>query len=69
MKDKPLNLILGGVFIILILGLTGFFTNDRGTWLMEVTPVLIAFPVLFFTYKSFPLTPLLYVLIIIHAWF
>jgi putative membrane protein len=34
---------------------------------MEVTPVLIALPVLAFTYQRFPLTPLLYGLIVLHA--
>lgn len=33
---------------------------------MEVFPILFGFPVLFFTYKKFPLTKLLYVLLIIH---
>lgn len=67
MKDKPFNLIFGGVLIVLLLGLTGLFTKDRGTWLMEVTPVVIALPILLLTYKSFPLTRLLYLLIFIHA--
>jgi len=40
---------------------------DRTTWLMEVAPVLIAAPILLLTYRRFPLTPLLYVLISIHA--
>jgi putative membrane protein len=34
---------------------------------MEVAPVLIAAPILLLTYRRFPLTPLLYVLISIHA--
>jgi len=37
------------------------------TWLMEVTPVIIIVPVLLATYSRFPLTPLLYVLIFLHA--
>jgi len=41
--------------------------SDRLTWVMEVMPVLIAAPILFLTYKRFPLTPLLYVLIALHA--
>lgn len=40
---------------------------DVVTWLMEVAPVLIALPILFATYKKFPLTNLLYALIVIHA--
>ena len=41
--------------------------HDFFTWLLEVLPVLIALPVLFFTHQKFPLTRLLYILILIHA--
>jgi putative membrane protein len=41
--------------------------HDFFTWLLEVMPVIIALPILFFTYQKFPLTPLLYILILIHA--
>jgi putative membrane protein len=34
---------------------------------MEVSPVLIAIPLLVLTYRSFPLTTLLYILIFVHA--
>jgi putative membrane protein len=40
---------------------------DMATWWMEVFPIFIGVPVLFFTYKRFRLTPLLYVLIFVHA--
>ena len=40
---------------------------DRATWWMEVAPVLIAAPVLVATHRRFPLTPLLQVLIAVHA--
>jgi len=39
---------------------------DRGTWVLEVFPILIGFPILFFTYKRFRFTGLIYVLLIIH---
>jgi putative membrane protein len=41
--------------------------HDFFTWFLEVFPAIIALPILFFSYKKFPLTPLLYVLILIHA--
>ncbi len=41
--------------------------HDFFTWLLEVMPVIIALPILFFTYQKFPLTRLLYILILIHA--
>ncbi|PRD29864.1 UNVERIFIED_CONTAM: yjdF [Trichonephila clavipes] len=45
----------------------GLEPYDRITWLMEVIPVLIAIPVLFVSFKKFPLTNLLYSLIFLHA--
>jgi putative membrane protein len=59
-----------------LLWLLGFFAvliwsainpKDGLTWFMEVTPALIALPILVFTRKRFPLTPLVYVLILIHC--
>jgi putative membrane protein len=52
-------------FLLLIL--SGSQPHDRATWLMEVAPVIIALPVLSSTYKRFPLTSLLYMLIFVHA--
>lgn len=40
---------------------------DRLTWWMEVIPALLGFAILIFTRKRFPLTPLVYVLILVHA--
>ena len=47
--------------------ITGIAPNERSTWWLEVAPVLIAMPVLFWTRKRFTLTPLAYGLIAIHA--
>ncbi|MCB1586427.1 MAG: DUF2238 domain-containing protein [Xanthomonadales bacterium] len=41
--------------------------KDKFTWFLEVLPAIIAIIILAFTYKSFPLTPLLYILILIHS--
>lgn len=46
---------------------SGIAPYDRLTWLMEVAPVLIAAPILLATGRRFPLTPLLYGLIALHA--
>jgi putative membrane protein len=46
---------------------SGIAPKDRLTWWMEVAPVLIAVPLLWITYRRFPLTPLLYRLIFLHA--
>lgn len=53
--------------LMLILIISGIHPFDRGTWLMEVLPVLIIVPLLIYTYKTFPLTNLLYSLIFLHA--
>jgi putative membrane protein len=46
---------------------SGIGPHDRLTWWLEVAPVLVALPLLVWTRRTFPLTPLLYVLILIHA--
>ena len=42
------------------------FPKDQFTWFLEVLPVFIALFIMALTYKKFPLTPLLYTLILIH---
>ncbi len=46
---------------------SGINPKEQFTWFLEVFPAIIGFVILAFTYKSFPLTPLLYVLILFHA--
>ena len=55
------------VLVLLALFVSAISPYDRGTWLLEVAPVLIALPVLAWTWRRFPLTPLLYWLIAAHA--
>jgi putative membrane protein len=52
---------------LVLLGLSGIGPNDRFTWWLEVTPVMIGIPILLATYRRFPLTPLLYRLLFLHA--
>ena len=40
--------------------------KDPFTWFLEVLPVFVGLFILVLTYKKFPLTPLLYTLILIH---
>lgn len=61
------SLVLFSVALLLLLMLSGIQPYDRMTWLLEVFPVLIAIPLLWFTYPRFPLTPVAYVFIFIHA--
>lgn len=60
-------LIAAAIVTLLCLAASGLAPYDRTTWWLEVLPVLIALPVLWGTYKSFPLTTLLYVCIFVHA--
>lgn len=53
--------------VLVALVASGISPYDRGTWLLEVTPVLIALPVLAATWRRFPFTPLLYSLIALHC--
>lgn len=64
--DKKHILMMGSVIIILLLIYSGIYAYDRVTWLMEIFPILIALPILATTYKSFPLTTLLYSVIFLH---
>ena len=45
---------------------SGYHPKDTFTWFLEVIPALIGFVLLLVTYRKFPLTPLLYTLILIH---
>jgi putative membrane protein len=47
--------------------ISGWRPYDRLTWLLEVLPTLVALPVLVATYRTYPLTTLLYILITLHA--
>ncbi len=41
--------------------------HDYFTWFLEIFPLIIALPILVFSHQKFPLTKLLYGLILIHA--
>jgi putative membrane protein len=46
---------------------SGINPKDYFTWLLEVFPALIGLIILVATYKKFPLTPLAYILILVHC--
>lgn len=52
---------------VLLLAISGLRPHDRFTWFLEIAPILIGVPVLVATYRRFPLTPLVYRLILVHA--
>ncbi len=51
----------------LLLVLSGLGAYDRTTWVLEVFPIFLAVPVLVASARRFPLTPLVYRLIFLHA--
>ncbi|CAN5350946.1 DUF2238 domain-containing protein [soil metagenome] len=55
-----------GLLVLAALVASGVAPYDRGTWLLEVAPALIAAPVLWATWRRYPLTTLLYALIALH---
>lgn len=64
-KIQPSHLVM--LFILAVcLVASGLRPFDRTTWILEIFPILIALPILFFTYHRFRLTQLLYVCILIH---
>lgn len=63
----PRLLVILALIVAAALLASGVSPADRLTWWMEVAPVLITVPVLALTYRRFPLTQLLYVLIALHA--
>ncbi|WP_370520628.1 DUF2238 domain-containing protein [Thioalkalivibrio sp. XN279] len=68
MTVDRLKLVLALAFIVAVaLVASGIAPRDRVTWWMEVAPVLIAAPILVATYRRYPLTHLLYILIALHA--
>jgi len=57
-----------GLAIVLVaLIVSGIHPADRTTWWLEIFPILVAVPILLATYARFPLTDLLYALIVVHA--
>jgi putative membrane protein len=68
LDDRARRLLLFlGVPVAAALVASGIAPFDRPTWFLEVAPVLIAAPVIAFTWRRFPLTTLLCVLIALHS--
>jgi putative membrane protein len=63
-KGYPPSLLIS---VVLALVLSGVAPHDRTTWWLEIFPILIGVPILVATYRRFPLTPLLYTLLAVHA--
>ena len=62
-REPAVLLALGAVLLVL----SGIDPKDRYTWILEVAPAVVAAIVLVATHRRFPLTPLAYRLILLHA--
>lgn len=60
-------LLIAALVILALLALSGARPYDRTTWVLEIFPVIIALPLLWATWRRFPLTTLLYTCIFVHA--
>ena len=61
------SLALYSAALFVLLALSGYKPHDLPTWAMEVAPVVVVLVILWISHKRFPLTPLLYALIFVHA--
>jgi putative membrane protein len=59
----PLLLAIGAVALVV----SGIAPYERSTWVMEVFPIFLVVPILLYTARRFPLTPMLAILILLHA--
>jgi len=59
-------LLWGGIYLAVLVW-SGIEPKDIYTWFLEVLPALIAAGVLLATRRRFPLTPLVYILILLHS--
>ena len=60
----PLTLLTAAAILFV---LSAVHPYEISTWGMEVFPIVVAVPILAATYERFPLTPLVYTLIFVHA--
>jgi len=62
-REPLLLLTTTGLFLVV----SGIAPYERGTWWLEVAPVLIGAPLLVASFSRFRLSPLLYRLLFVHA--
>jgi putative membrane protein len=66
MKKNNYTYLWGFTFLVVLVW-SGIQPKDQFTWFLEALPAMIGGLLLLFTRKTFPLTPLLYVLILMHS--
>jgi putative membrane protein len=63
--QRNLLFLLAAAAVALVI--SGIHPYDRTTWVLEVLPILVGVPILIATWRRFPLTPLVYSLLFVHA--
>jgi putative membrane protein len=63
-RREPTILLIAAI-VLLALSRVGAY--EPGTWILEVAPIIIVAPILVLTARRFPLTPLVYRLLFVHA--
>jgi putative membrane protein len=63
-RSEPLALLVLGLACLVVSRIGAL---EPGTWMLEVFPIFLAVPILVATARRFPLTPLSYRLIFVHA--
>jgi len=63
-RSEQIALLAVGLVLLVVSGINPY---DRTTWWLEIFPIVLAVPVLLATASRFPLTPLAYRLIFVHA--
>lgn len=68
MRDtRTASLLIASLALLGALAVSGLHPADRLTWWMEALPVMIVLPLLWASYRRFPLTTLLYAGIFMHS--
>lgn len=65
--NKPVTRVTWLIVFFAVLVWSGIGPEDRFTWVLEVAPAVVGLIVLIWTCRRFPLTRLVYVLILIHC--
>jgi len=66
-ETRTKGLALAEGIILLATAWSGIHPFDRLTWAMEVAPVVVSLPIVWFTHRRYPLTTLVYGLLCVHA--
>lgn len=66
-RPKPISIIVWLSIFAAVFLWSGISPKDRLTWWLEVAPALIALTLMWASFRRFPLTSLLYWLVLIHC--